>query len=65
MALDPTRAEILDELKRLRKFRLEALAKATFVGFMRDEILLEEGRLERIAVLRRMLEEFTAEVQTF
>ena len=57
MAYRPTHAEIVAELDRLRKLRMDALAKAVFVGWTREEMAMEEARLKRIEALQRMLEE--------
>jgi len=56
MVQNLTHAEIVAELARLRKQRMESLANATFVGWTREEMAVEEGRLERIRALLRMLE---------
>ena len=57
MAPDPTHAEIAAELAHLRKLRMDALAKATFVSWTPEEMALEESRLKRIDALQRSLDE--------
>lgn len=51
----PTYEEIVAELARLRRQRSEALAKATFYWWTREEMAMEETRLKRIETIQRML----------
>ena len=52
-----THEEIAAELARLRKQCMDALSKATFVGWTREEMTMEDVRLKRIESLQRMLDE--------
>jgi hypothetical protein len=52
---DPQRLQILAELSELGVQRSEALEDATFMGWGPAESALYEQRLERTALLRRLL----------
>lgn len=56
MAAINSRAELVVELSELHRLQLQSMADATYVGWTHEELIAQQKRSDRIAVLQLELD---------
>jgi hypothetical protein len=56
MAPNPFRADMVAELAELRRLQLKSISDATYIGWTHEQMVAQQKRSNRIAVLQRELD---------